>query len=80
MYQDNPAIPTQSTLLELFRLHRTPFLARHQDSRRLWKILGFGPNGDYVVGWVVGYDNPELVKLKKDERAWVYINSVGPNE
>jgi hypothetical protein len=73
----NPAVPTQYSLTELFRLHRTPFLARHQDSRKLWQILGFGPNGHYIVGWVVGYENPELVKLSPRDREWVYLNSVG---
>lgn len=73
----NPARLTQYSLLELFRAHRAPFLARHQDSRKLWHIAGFGPDGAYVIGWVVGYTNPELVKLSPKERAWVYLNQVG---
>ena len=77
---NNPARPTESTLLELFRLHRTPFLAKHQDSRKLWHILGFGPEGKYVLGWMVGYDNADPVKLNPQERAWTFLGYVGPNE
>lgn len=77
MVDYNPAQVTQYSLLELFRLHRTPFLARHQDSRKLWQIAGFGPDGAYVIGWVVGYSNPELVKLDYKERSWTYLGPVG---
>jgi hypothetical protein len=77
---DNPAQPTQYTLLELFRLHRTPFLAKHQDSRKLWRILGFGPEGAYVVGWLEGHSSPDLAKLSPKERSWVFVSPVGPTD
>lgn len=77
---DNPAQPTQYTLLELFRVHRTPFLVRHQSSRKLWRILGFGPGGAYVVGWIENHSSPELVKLSPKERDWVYVSSIGPTD
>lgn len=77
---DNPATPTQYTLLELFRMYRTPFLARHQDSRKVWRILGFGPEGAYVVGWLEGHSSPELVKLSPRDRAWVFIAPVGSGD
>lgn len=76
----NPATPTLYSLLELFRMYRTPFLAKRHDTRRLWQIAGFGPNGNYVIGWVVGYDNPEIIKLDYKERAWTYMGHVGSNE
>lgn len=75
---DNPARPTLSTLTELFRLYRTPFLARQQDTRKLWYIAGFGPDGAYIIGWIVGYPNPDLIKLSPTERDWVYLSPVGP--
>ena len=75
--EDNPALPPLSTLTELFRLHRTPFLARRHDTRKLWQIAGFGPNGNYVIGWIVGYENPEIMKLDFKERAWLFISYVG---
>jgi hypothetical protein len=43
----------------------------------MWQIAGFGPNGNYVIGWIVGYENPELVKLDFKERAWLFISYVG---
>lgn len=60
---------TYNSLRQLYR-HASyrRFRARHRDSERFSEILGFGPSGEYMVGWLEGTDN--LLEYPPDESDW----------
>lgn len=56
------------TLRELFRMASARrFRATHRTSRNA-ECLGFGPDGNYMLGWWEGQDEP--LEFDPDDRQW----------
>lgn len=61
------------SLRDLYRLsqHRR-FRAKHRNNR--WAdILGFGPHGDYIIGWWDGQD--KTTEFDPDDENWTRITT-----
>jgi hypothetical protein len=56
------------TLRELFRLASSRRFRTKNRNNRYAEIIGFGPNGDRMIGWWEGTDT--ALEFDPDERAW----------
>ena len=62
---------TQVSFLWKLACHK-PFKARHAPTRRVWHILGCGPNGTYI-GWE-DTPNPTVhLDINPDDHAWEMV-------